>query len=215
MQNQILALVNFVLHVDIHLNRLIAFAGSGTYAILFLIIFAETGLVIAPFLPGDSLLFTAGALAATGSLNIYALVIILILASIMGDSVNYSIGRRIGGRVYREERLLGIPMKRKHLDDARAFYTKHGTKAIALSRFLPILRTLVPFTAGVGNMPYQSFLVSNIVGGITWVSLFTIGGYFFGNIPAVKSNFGFVIIGIVVVSFMPIVFEVLRTKFKR
>ncbi len=215
MQQLFLHAIEFVLHIDKHLNRLIESFGIGSYAILFLIVFCETGLVVTPFLPGDSLLFTAGALSATGSLNIIALLIVLSVAAILGDSVNYSIGMRLGKNVYRTERLFGLPIKRQHLDDARAFYAKYGNKAIALSRFLPILRTLVPFVAGVGAMPYRTFLVSNVIGGLVWVHVFTLGGYFFGNIPIVKQNFGYVVIGMIGVSLLPVIIEFLRVQFQK
>lgn len=204
-----------MLHLDKHLNRLIESFGFGSYFILFLIIFCETGLVVTPFLPGDSLLFTAGAIAATGSLNIFTLALMLSVAAILGDSVNYSLGMRLGKSVYQTEHLFGIPVKRKHMDEARAFYAKYGNKAIAFSRFLPILRTLVPFVAGVGAMPYRSFLVANIIGGLVWVNLFTFGGYFFGNIPIVKQNFGYVVIGMIGVSLLPIVIEFTRLHFRK
>lgn len=207
--------MEFILHIDKHLNRLIEMSGYGSYAILFLIIFCETGLVVTPFLPGDSLLFTAGALSALGSLHIGILWVVFAAAAILGDSLNYSLGMRLGQRVYREQRLFGIPVKRQHLDDAKGFYVQYGSKAIALSRFLPILRTLVPFVAGIGAMPYRTFLLSNVVGGLVWVSLFTFGGYFFGNIPFVKQNFGYVVIGIIGVSVIPVCIELVRVKLKK
>jgi membrane-associated protein len=215
MKTWILHLIDFVLHIDKHLNRLIDVSGIGAYLILFGIIFCETGLVVTPFLPGDSLLFAAGALSATGSLHLWILLPVFICAAILGDSMNYSIGMRLGQRVYREERLFGLPVKRQHLDEAKSFYVKYGVKAIALSRFLPILRTLVPFVAGVGAMPYKSFFSSNVIGGISWVSIFTLGGYFFGNIPSVKQNFGLVVIGIIGVSLIPVLIEVVRTFFQK
>lgn len=215
MQHLFLQAVEFILHIDKHLHRLIESVGVGSYLILFLIVFCETGLVVTPFLPGDSLLFTAGALSAMGSLHIVVVLGILSCAAVLGDSVNYSIGMRLGKNVYRTERLFGIPIKRQHLDDARAFYAAYGNKAIALSRFLPILRTLVPFVAGVGAMPYKKFLISNIVGGLVWVHVFTLGGYFFGNIPVVKQNFGYVVIGMIGVSLLPVVIEFIRHRFQQ
>lgn len=214
MKNGLMLVLEFMLHIDKHLHRLIEMSGYGSYAILFLIIFCETGLVVTPFLPGDSLLFTAGALAGLGSLNIFVLWAVFVLAAILGDSLNYTLGMRLGQRVYREECLFGIPVKRKHLDEARGFYVQYGSKAIALSRFLPILRTLVPFVAGVGAMPYRTFLLSNIVGGLVWVTLFTWGGYFFGNIPFIQQHFGYVVFGIIGVSVVPVLVEFIRVKLR-
>jgi membrane-associated protein len=184
-----------------------------TYLILFLIIFAETGFVVTPFLPGDSLIFAAGALAASlGVLNPWLLFGLLTVAAILGDSVNYAIGHAIGPRVFREDVRF---LKREYLDRTHEFYEKHGGKTIILARFMPIIRTFAPFVAGVGAMTYQKFITYNVVGGIVWVGLFTFLGYFFGNIPAVQHNFTYVILGIIFVSVLPPIYEVLRSRSKK
>jgi len=203
------SLIDFIIHIDKHLDAIISQYGTWTYLILFLIIFCETGLVVTPFLPGDSLLFAAGAFAARGSLNPYVVFVLLAIAAIVGDTVNYWIGRAIGPRVYeRDYRFL----KRKHLDRTHEFYEKHGGKAVILARFMPIVRTFVPFIAGVGAMTYGKFVTYNIVGGIVWIGLFVFAGYFFGNIPAVEKNFTLVVMAIIVLSVLPPIFEVVRSR---
>ncbi len=198
-------LIDLILHLDKYLNILIGKFGVWTYAILFLIVFAETGLVIAPFLPGDSLLFAAGAFAAIGSLNILILFLALAIAAILGDTINYSIGKYLGNRAFEKYPKI---FKKQYLDKTHKFYEKYGTKTIVLARFVPIVRTFAPFIAGVGKMKYSKFLTYNIAGGLIWVAVFVFGGYFFGNIPIVKNNFSLVIIIIIIASIMPIVLEV-------
>jgi len=205
-------LIDFILHVDEHLNNIIIQYGAWTYAILFAIIFVETGLVVMPFLPGDSLLFAAGAFAARGSLNPYVIVGLLWVAAVVGDNVNYWIGRYIGPRAFQSDSRL---LNRKYLARAHEFYEKHGGKAVIMARFVPIVRTFSPFVAGVSAMSYRRFLVFDIAGGLLWISLFTFAGYFFGNIPAVKRNFELVIIGIIVVSVMPMVVEYVKSRRRR
>jgi len=202
------ALADFILHIDVHLDEIIRTYGSWTYSLLFLIVFAETGLVVTPFLPGDSLLFAAGAFAARGSLDVWSLFLVLTIAAIVGDTVNYAIGRYLTPRLKN-----GIPfIKQKHLDRTHAFYEKHGGKTIVIARFMPIIRTFAPFVAGVGAMEYHRFVLFNITGALLWVSLFVFGGYFFGNIPAVAENFTLVILAIIFVSVLPGVIEVLRHR---
>jgi membrane-associated protein len=206
------SLIDIFLHLDKHLGEIISQYGITTYAILFAIIFAETGLVIAPFLPGDSLLFAAGALAAaTGVLDPALLVLLLCIAAILGDTVNYTIGNVFGSKVLQKFPLI----KREHIEYTEKFYEKHGGKTIILARFLPIVRTFAPFVAGVGAMNYSRFIMYNIVGGIVWVASFIYLGYFFGNLPVVKRNFSFVIIGILIVSVLPGVIEFVRHRMKK
>jgi membrane-associated protein len=204
-------LVDFVLHVDQHLVELTDLYGAWVYAILFAIVFLETGVVVTPFLPGDSLLFAAGAIAAApgSALNVHLLFLLLFVAAVAGDSLNYTIGDRIGPRVFREKWRF---LNRKHLLRAQAFYEKHGGKTIFLARFVPIIRTFAPFVAGIGTMSYRRFLMFNVVGGLVWVSLFLYAGYFFGRLPVVRDNFSLVIIAIIVLSVVPIVVEVLRAR---
>jgi len=204
-------LVDFVLHLDVHLNTIIKNFGIWTYLILFLIIFMETGVVITPFLPGDSLLFAAGSFAALGSLNVFVLVILLTLAAILGDSLNYWIGHFIGPRAFSGNIRF---LKKEYLDRTHEFYEKHGGKTIILARFIPIIRTFAPFVAGIGAMDYPHFFLYNVIGAVLWVSLFTFGGYFFGNLPFVKDNFTIVILVIILISVLPGLFEFLREKFK-
>lgn len=196
--------IDFILHLDKYLSIIIQNYGLATYFILFLIIFAETGLVITPFLPGDSLLFAAGTFAAIGSLNVLALFIILSSAAILGDTINYSIGKFLGSQAFKKYPKI---FKKEYLERTQKFYSKYGNKTIVLARFVPIVRTFAPFVAGVGKMKYFNFLTYNIVGGIVWVALFVFGGYFFGNIRFVKDNFSLVIIVIILLSFVPILWE--------
>ncbi len=203
-------LIDFVLHLDTHLAELIQAYGGFTYVILFFIVFAETGLVVFPFLPGDSLLFASGALAALGSLHLPATLLILVAAAILGDSVNYWIGNLLGQKIVDNPKLTFI--NQEHIDKTEAFFKKHGGKAIILARFVPIVRTFAPFVAGVGKMHYETFFLYNVVGGIVWVLGFTLAGYFFGNIPAVKENFTLVIFAILALSVAPVVYEYIKSK---
>jgi membrane-associated protein len=198
-------LIDFILHLDTHLTELVAQYGTWTYAILFLIIFCETGLVVTPILPGDSLLFAIGALAATGSLDVFWVFILLSIAAILGDTVNYWAGYVIGPKVFHGER--SRLLNRKHLERTHEFYEKYGGKTIILARFIPIIRTFAPFVAGIGRMNYGRFLIYNVVGGIAWIAIFTYAGYFFGNIPVVKRNFTIVIFAIIFISLLPAVIE--------
>jgi membrane-associated protein len=196
--------VDYFLHLDRHLTELVTQYGTWTYAILFAIVFAETGLVVLPLLPGDSLLFAAGALSALGALDPWFLGGLLIVAAILGDTVNYHVGKWIGPRAFSGE----IKWLRKdYLDKTHAFFERHGGKTIILARFVPIVRTFAPFVAGVGTMTYRQFITYNVVGAVAWVGLFVPLGYFFGNIPAVKRNFSLVILGIIFLSVLPIIIE--------
>jgi membrane-associated protein len=201
--------VDLFLHLDAHLSEVISAYGVWTYAILFLIVFLETGVVVTPFLPGDSLLFAAGTFAALGALDVRLLFVLLTLAAIIGDTLNYAIGNYIGPRAFTGQFRL---LKREHLERTQAFYDRHGGKTIILARFVPIVRTFAPFVAGVGTMHYARFISYNVVGAVTWVALFTFGGYFFGNIPAVRANFTLVILAIVGLSVLPMVLEYLRSR---
>ncbi|HJW96991.1 MAG TPA: DedA family protein [archaeon] len=203
-------LADFIIHLDSHLGLLIQQYGLWVYLILFLIIFLETGLVVTPFLPGDSLLFAAGAFAALGSLDIALLFLLLAGAAILGDTANYWIGNRLGPRIFRKK--TGRLFREEYLERAHAFYERYGGKAIFLARFVPIVRTFAPFVAGIGKMSYRRFLTYNIVGGLAWVSLFLFGGFWFGNLPWVKDNFALVIMAIILISFVPIFVEYLRRK---
>ena len=204
-------LVDFILHLDVHLNTIIQNFGIWTYLILFLIIFLETGIVVTPFLPGDSLLFAAGTFAALGSLNPIALFLILTAAAILGDTLNYWIGHFIGPKAFSGNIRF---LKKEYLDRTHEFYERHGGKTIILARFIPIIRTFAPFVAGIGAMTYSSFFFYNVIGAIAWVGLFVFGGYFFGNLQFVKDNFTIVIMAIIVISVLPGVFEFAREKFK-
>ena len=207
----LLSIIDIFLHLDVYLSEIINNYGFWTYAILFGIIFAETGFVITPFLPGDSLIFAAGALAVRTILNPWMLFAVMTTAGILGDSVNYAIGHAIGPRVFKEDVRF---LKREYLDRTHEFYEKHGGKTIILARFLPIVRTFAPFIAGVGAMNYSRFLLFNVVGAIIWVGGFTFLGYNFGSIPAVKENFTLVIVGIVIISVLPAFVEIWRERRK-
>jgi membrane-associated protein len=196
-------ILDVFLHVDKHLQDLISQYGTTTYVVLFAIVFCETGLVFLPFLPGDSLLFAAGALCAGGSLNVFAIFAALTVAAILGDSVNYSMGKFLGPTLHTKGRLPFV--KKKHLEKTQKFYEKYGAKTIILARFVPIVRTFAPFVAGVGSMPYGEFMKYNVVGGVAWSAICTFAGYFFGNLPVVKKNFELVILGIIFVSVLPII----------
>ena len=202
-------LVDFILHIDRHLAEIIADYGIWTYPVLFAIIFAETGLVVTPFLPGDSLLFAAGAFAALGSFDIVPLMLLLIIAAVAGDTVNYWIGARIGPRAFSGNIRF---LKQEYLVRTTEFYERHGGKTIILARFIPIVRTFAPFVAGVGRMHYGRFVAYNIIGAVVWVLLFTLAGFYFGNIPAVRDNFTLVILAIIGISVVPIALEVLRNR---
>ncbi|MCE5221067.1 MAG: DedA family protein [Clostridium sp.] len=206
-------LIDIFLHLDKYLGMVINNYGFETYLILFVIIFLETGLVVTPFLPGDSLIFAAAALSVEGMLNIYALIGILMVAAILGDTVNYEIGRFFGNKLITIGR--GKLIKQEHLDKTNAFYEKYGGKTIIFARFIPIVRTLAPFVAGIGKMQYKKFISFNAVGGILWVLGVSALGYFFGNIPVVKGNFEIVIIAIIVISILPVVIEFLKSKMKK
>jgi membrane-associated protein len=207
--------IDFVLHLDKHLTQLVAMYHVWVYLILFAIVFCETGLVVTPFLPGDSLLFAAGALAAvdaSGTLNATALWLLLMLAAVLGNEVNFRIGRAIGPRAFSGNVRL---LKREYLQRTQAFYDRHGGKTIILSRFMPIIRTFAPFVAGVGAMSAARFAMYNLVGGIAWVSAFIWGGYAFGNVPLIKNNFGVVTIVIIVVSLLPFAWGLLKREDKK
>ncbi|MGL4564662.1 MAG: DedA family protein [Halioglobus sp.] len=199
--------IDLFLNLDEHMANIIREYGKWTYALLFLVIFLETAFVVTPFLPGDSLLFAAGMFAAIGSLNVFYLMGLLMFAAILGDTVNYSIGRYLGQRAYDIKWI-----KQEYFDKTHAFYEKHGGKTIVLARFVPIVRTFAPFVAGVGKMSYRRFLAYNVIGGVAWVLICTLAGFFFGNIPVVKENFELVIIGIILLSVMPIGVEWWRAR---
>ncbi len=208
--NQLIDLTNIFLHLDKYLGQAISDYGTWTYLLLFLIVFCETGLVVTPFLPGDSLLFSAGALAATvPALDVKLLLVLLGVAAIMGDTVNYAIGKAIGPRAFTGNVRF---LKREYLERTQQFYEKHGGKTIILARFVPIVRTFAPFVAGVGTMKYGRFVVYNIAGGCLWVAMFTLGGFFFGNLDFVKKNFSLVVVGIVLISVLPMVWELLKAR---
>ena len=201
--------IDFILHMDVYLNDIISNYGAWTYGILFFVIFMETGFVVTPFLPGDSLLFAAGTFASLGALNPIYLFLLLSVAAIIGDTINYSIGAYIGPRAFSGEIKF---LKKEHLDKTQAFYEKHGGKTIILARFIPIIRTFAPFVAGIGTMKYSKFILYNVVGGISWVAIFISLGYFFGNIPFVQKNFELVIFAIIFISFIPPVLEVIKAR---
>jgi membrane-associated protein len=205
-------LLDLMLHLDKHLAPFIAEYGAWTYALLFVIVFCETGLVVTPFLPGDSLLFAAGAFAATGALSLPVLIVLLIVAAVLGDSVNYAIGQFFGARLLAMKRQL---IKPQHLEITREFFEDYGAKTIVIARFVPIVRTLAPFVAGLGTMRYRKFMTYNVVGAILWVVICTIAGYFVGNLPIVKENFSIAILGVVALSLMPAVFEYWRHRLGR
>ena len=205
--------IDIFLHLDVHLAEFVGRYGIWVYGLLFAIIFAETGLVVTPFLPGDSLLFAAGALAATGALDVRLLFLLLAGAAILGNTVNYSIGRFVGPRVFRGETSHRL-LNRQHLDRAHAFFEKYGGMAVVLTRFVPIIRTFVPFVAGAGAMRYPPFALYNVAGGALWVGICLGAGYLFGNVPVVKNNFSLVALGIVAVSMIPMLVEWMKHKRK-
>ena len=210
--------IDFIIHFDQHLLEFVTNYGSWVYGFLFAIVFAETGIVVTPFLPGDSLLFATGAIAATGALNAPLAAGLLTLAAFTGDSVNYAIGRRIGPRIFAatdQSGLLHRLLNRQHLQQAHAFFEQHGGKGVVLGRFVPIVRTFVPFVAGAAQMTYGTFVFYNLTGAVAWVGLCMGAGVLFGNIPIVKQNFSLITIGIVVVSILPMVLEIIRHRRSR
>jgi membrane-associated protein len=202
-------IADYFLHLDVHLTELIRDYGGWTYGILFAIIFCETGLVVTPFLPGDSLLFATGALAAGGAMNVAFLWVLLCVAAVLGDSVNYAIGKAVGTRVFKPDARV---LKTEYLRRTEEFYARYGGKTIIIARFIPIVRTYAPFVAGACAMNYAKFITYNIIGGIVWITGFLFAGYFFGNIPAVKDNFGLVVIVIILLSVLPGVFEYVKSR---
>jgi membrane-associated protein len=206
----ITTLLDYVLHLDRHLNVIIQDYGVWTYVILFAIIFCETGLVLMPFLPGDSLLFAIGTFAALGSLELGLTIVLLSIAAILGDAVNYTIGYHVGPRVFSRE---GVRfLNRDYLERTHRFYERHGAKTIVIARFVPIIRTFAPFVAGIGRMSYARFALYNVAGGIGWIVSLTVAGYLFGNIPLVRKNFSLVIFAIIILSILPALIEVLRQR---
>ena len=206
-------LLDIILHLDVHLVAWVEAYGVWIYAILFAIIFSETGFVVTPFLPGDSLLFVAGAIAATGAMNVHLLAALLIAAAILGNSVNYAIGRWLGRTFFRDKGSKWL--NPAHLEKAHAFYERHGGKAIVISRFLPIVRTYVPFVAGMAAMEAKAYTAYNVAGGVLWVASLLYAGFFFGNIPWIKGNLTAIIIGIIVVSLLPLVFAYFKSRYSK
>lgn len=204
--------IDFFLHLDKHLGEILQTYGAWTYSILFVIVFCETGFVVTPFLPGDSLLFAAGTFAGLGALNVHVVFVLLTIAAILGDTINYWIGHWVGPKVFTDKVRW---LRRDYLDRTHQFYERHGGKTIILARFVPIIRTFAPFVAGVGAMTYRRFIAYNVVGGTVWVAIFVYGGYFFGNLQMVKKHFSLVILGIIVVSVLPIAWEWLRMSLQK
>ena len=202
--------IDFILHIDQHLIDINAAYGMWTYAVLAVIVFAETGLVVTPFLPGDSLLFAAGAICALGTMNVWVMIALLIVAAILGDAANYTIGNRLGPKIFSST--TSKLLNREHLNRTHAFYERHGGKTIILARFMPIIRTFAPFVAGIGAMRYRQFAVYNVVGAVVWVASFSLLGYYFGNLDLVRKNFTLVIGVIIVLSVLPAVWEFLRAR---
>jgi len=205
----LLVILDFFIHLNKHLEAVVLQYGTWTYALLFLIVFCETGLVVTPILPGDSLLFVAGTLAASGALNVWTLVILLFCAAVLGDAVNYHIGKYLGAKVFEGDSRI---FKRKYLERTHRFYEKYGGKTIIFARFVPIVRTFAPFLAGVGVMNYRHFAIYNLTGAALWVFAFIFGGYIFGQVELVKNNFTFVIFGIILISIMPALIEAWRSR---
>ncbi|HCU70935.1 MAG TPA: DedA family protein [Candidatus Moranbacteria bacterium] len=205
-------MIDFVLNADVHLGRIIDEYGALTYGILFAIIFAETGLVLTPFLPGDSLLFAAGLFAANGSMNVIILALMLWTAAFLGDNTNYWIGYYFGQKMVDNKY---VPINQKYIDKTNDFYAKHGGKTIFLARFMPIIRTFAPFVAGIGKMNYKNFIFYSFIGGFSWIFVFIFAGYFFGNIPIIKNNFSTVILAIIATSFFPAAFKIVRSKLQK
>ena len=211
--DKLTSIIDFIIHIDTHLIEIIQQYGTLTYLILFLIVFCETGLVITPFLPGDSLLFVAGTLSSLGSLNIFVVYFSLLIAAILGDALNYTIGKYLGIRIL--EKPNSRIIKKENIEKTQAFFEKHGPKTIVIARFMPIVRTFAPFLAGCGHMKYRKFLSYNIIGGFSWVTIFVFGGYFFGNIPFVRDNLTLLVIAIIVISLLPIVIVKILDKLKK
>lgn len=205
-------LIDFIIHIDIHLGTIISTYGIATYAVLFLIIFMETGLVFTPFLPGDSLLFAAGAFAALNSLNIFILWLVFLLAALIGNTSNYWIGYFFGKKIVAHPK---IPIDEEHIKETKKFFDKYGGKTIIIARFMPFVRTFAPFVAGVSRMSYKQFISYDLIGAFSWVTVGTMAGYFFGNIKFVKENFSLVIIGVVLISLVPIFFEIISRKLRK
>lgn len=206
-------LVDLFLHLDVHLSELIAQYGTVTYVLLFLVIFGETGLVVTPFLPGDSLLFAAGTFAAKGAFNPHFLFIILVIAAVLGDTVNYWIGHLAGPKIFHKEKVRFF--KKEYLERTHKFYEKYGGKTIIIARFVPIVRTFAPFVAGIGSMTYSKFIAYNVIGGTVWVALFVYGGYFFGNISFVKNHFSITIMVIILISLVPGIVEYVKHRLNK
>ena len=207
-------LISFILHIDEHLVQIIQNFGSLSYVILFLIVFVETGLVIFPFLPGDSLLFASGALAAMGAFNIVLLLIIYFIAAVIGDTVNYHIGRKVGTTISPGS-FMGKIIKQEKMNQAENFFNRHGGKTILIARFMPFIRTFAPFVAGASRMNYRYFIFYNVVGAALWVGICTIAGYLFGNIPIVKDNFSTVLLLIIFVSVLPAIISIVKSRFQK
>ncbi len=205
-------LIDFIIHIDVHLGQIISTYGIATYIILFLIIFMETGLVFTPFLPGDSLLFAAGAFAALNSLNIFIVWIVFLLAALIGNTSNYWIGYFFGKKIVAHPK---IPIDEEHIKETRKFFDKYGGKTIIIARFMPFVRTFAPFVAGVSRMSYKQFISYDLIGGFSWVTVGTMAGYFFGNIEFVRKNFSLVIIGVIFISLIPIAVEIIRKKVRK
>lgn len=203
-------IIDFFIHLDTYIAQIIDAFGPWVYVILFTIIFAETGLIITPFLPGDSLLFSVGTLAGSGMLNIWLVYFLMLIAAIIGDTVNYWVGHYLGPKVFSKENSRFF--NKAYLEKTRDFYTKHGGKAVIIARFMPIVRTFAPFVAGIGKMHYQTFIFYNIIGAFLWVTSFTFAGYFFGGLQFVKDNFEFVVLGIILISFVPAIYEFIKSK---
>jgi len=205
--------IQFIMHIDESIGWMLQNYGAWVYLVLFLIVFCETGFIVTPFLPGDSLLFACGAFAASGSMSILTVFTIFVAAAILGDTVNFQIGRFIGPKIYNKKRLRLI--KREHLDKTHQFYEKHGGKTIILARFIPIIRTFAPFVAGIGNMSYFKFIAYNIIGGFLWVTICVFSGYFFGNLPWVKQHFELVVLGIIFISIVPVLIEIVKNAISK
>lgn len=205
--------IDIILHLDVHLQWVIETYDLWTYVLLFVIVFCETGLIITPFLPGDSLLFAAGTFAAVGSLDLFLLLLLIWIAAVLGDFVNYSVGNYIGPKIFKKQKSWFF--NKEYLDKTHAFYEKHGGKTIIFARFMPFIRTFAPFVAGVGKMHYVKFVSYNIVGGAMWTLLFVLGGYFFGGLEIVRENFPVVIMGIIVLSFIPAIKEFVQHHWRK
>jgi membrane-associated protein len=209
----ITTLIDIVLHIDRYMNVIIQTFGIWSYVILFIIVFCETGLVVTPFLPGDSLIFAAGAFAAIGAFDVTLIIVVFASAAILGDNVNYWIGHSVGPKIFHKENVRLF--NKEYLDRTHAFYEKHGGKTVIIARFMPIIRTFMPFVAGIGRMHYPRFLAFDITGGIAWPMIFALLGYFFGNIPVVKKYFSLVVVVIIIISVMPIFYQVIKVRMEK